>query len=182
MWGKKKTQLCLAQHKRAARAVEEPAPALGAVEPPFRDRAWYGRSGPGRCRWSRKDSSRVSHQLTLQNFHRENSPGVFQVGDVNIASCVAGQANVQNPGREKTNTTRGKVSWGPGGKHDPASDLCFHSPNHSWLSGHVPNLGKGRLVGKLNHRCRKETAPTTSARHRPVCLMAKPALPFLKLH
>ena len=47
------------------------------------------------------DCSLASRQLTLQNFHREDGPGIFQVGNVDIAGCITGQANVQNPGEEK---------------------------------------------------------------------------------
>jgi hypothetical protein len=37
----------------------------------------------------------------LKNFHGEDSPGIFQVGNINIASCITGQANVQNPKKLK---------------------------------------------------------------------------------
>lgn len=37
----------------------------------------------------------------MKNFHGQNSPGVFQVGNINIASCITGQTNVQNPKKKK---------------------------------------------------------------------------------
>lgn len=97
-----KNQLCLAQHKTAHRAANEPAPAIWAVDSPF--------LGKVRARAvtaeQQRDSSPASLQLTLQHFHREDSPGIFQVGNVNIASCIAGQANVQNPRKEKKKKKR----------------------------------------------------------------------------
>uniref|UniRef100_A0A3B5PXT3 Uncharacterized protein n=1 Tax=Xiphophorus maculatus TaxID=8083 RepID=A0A3B5PXT3_XIPMA len=36
-------------------------------------------------------------RLTLQDLHGQDDPGVLQVGDVQVARRVAGQADVQNP-------------------------------------------------------------------------------------
>lgn len=37
----------------------------------------------------------------MQDFHGQDGPGVLQVGDVEVARCVAGQADVQNPAKGK---------------------------------------------------------------------------------
>lgn len=39
--------------------------------------------------------------VTLKDLHGQDGPGVLQVGDVKVASCVAGQADVKHPEREK---------------------------------------------------------------------------------
>lgn len=37
------------------------------------------------------------HEFTLEDLHGQDGPGVLQVGDVQVACCVAGQANVEHP-------------------------------------------------------------------------------------
>lgn len=98
--GVENIQPCLAQHKTAFRAAEEPASAIraggGPSLPSGVDPNAEGQ-GPGPL-WPLQEQQRgwslASCQLTLKNFHREDSPGIFQVGNVNIASCITGQANV----------------------------------------------------------------------------------------
>lgn len=41
------------------------------------------------------------HCLTLKYFHWEDGPGVFQIWDVNVASCIAGKTNIQHSRRIK---------------------------------------------------------------------------------
>lgn len=36
------------------------------------------------------------HCLTLKYFHRKNSPGVFQIRDVNVSSCITGKTNIKH--------------------------------------------------------------------------------------
>lgn len=57
---------------------------------------------PGSCHVPRVQAARCEEcvNVTLKDLHGQDGPGVLQIGDVQVASCVAGQADVQNPERE----------------------------------------------------------------------------------
>lgn len=38
------------------------------------------------------------HYLTLKHFHWEDRPGIFQIGDVNVAGSIAGKTNIEHSG------------------------------------------------------------------------------------
>lgn len=130
-----------------------------------------GGQGPGplpSLQKQQRHCSLASCQLTLKNFHREDSPGIFQVGNVNIASCITGQANVQNPGKEK-NKRELRV------KCETVVSISYFAFQTIYdLHRYVPNLGTGELMESLNHQCLTLNVPK--------CSMSKPVSPFLKLH
>lgn len=56
--------------------------------------------------WFPSSPQGPSFLLTLQDLHGQDGPGVLQVGDVQVARRVAGQADVQHPEREETRRHR----------------------------------------------------------------------------
>lgn len=38
----------------------------------------------------------VLEGLTLEHFHRKNSPGIFQIRDVDVSCCITGKANIKH--------------------------------------------------------------------------------------